>query len=72
MVTTVAAMETGSVAIAEEPSDRRTNTGVQTGASTVSDPLLSVIGTTSFVAIVTLWVPVSLTPVPIEIACQFI
>lgn len=54
MVTTVAAMETGSVAIAEEPSDRRTNTGVQTGASTVSDPLLSVIGTTSFVAIVTL------------------
>lgn len=54
LVGTVAAIETGSVAIAELPSERRTKTGVQTGASTVKEPLLSVIGTTSFVAIVTL------------------
>lgn len=38
------ARDTGSVAIAAAPSDNRTNTGVATGASTVSEPELSVTG----------------------------
>ena len=62
------AAETGRVAIADVPSERRTKTGVATGASTVNDPEASDTGCVT--AEPSTLTAVALVPVLASVTCK--